>query len=422
MIHPARTAGHRPTVPAPFAGRRRVLALAASLALLCQCVRPASHYAIEMGMTSAYRPMSDAPLGRALPGVTAAPLVLAGDLHCHVSPPDHPGEASRDAAATVALARDEGLDFVVLTPHVQARFFEDDAARAAVVAEMRQLRRDIDAHSDGRTVFVIGMEYTDYTYGHVGAAFADLEAVLADVPAAEARAHPARFFERFVARGGVLVINHPLSVPLDSSVSMARADLSWRAFTTPQPVPEEIAAVGRLAQGLEAYNLVVTHLRDRYLLRDTPHTLLATLALTDRQILAQQRRIAPVGGSDSHVLYLRPTTFVKAAARSEQAIRDALVSGRTCVRSPEACSFEVREPGGAWQGVGAALPAVSGLEARAEGGDVEILVNSEAVARGGAGEIVPVPLAKAGCAVVRAHVGEGFSAPIYVGCDFAKPF
>jgi len=40
--------------------------------------------------------------------------------------------------------------------------------------------------------------------------------------------------------------------------------------------------------------------------------------------------------------------------------------------------------------------------------------------RGAAGDVVRVPLARPGCAVVRAHVGEGFSAPIYVGCDFAK--
>jgi predicted metal-dependent phosphoesterase TrpH len=395
------------------------LCVAASLA---GCARPGSHYFIATAMTSAYRPPADASSWR--PGAAAtAPVgqVLAGDLHCHVSPPDHPLEASRSPAATVALARDEGLDFLVLTPHVPARFFEDDELREWVVAAQNELRRDLAAHSDGRTVFIVGMEYTDPVYGHVGVAFADLAAVLAELPAAEARAHPGRFFERFVAHGGVLVINHPLVTPLDSSFAMARADLSWRPFTAAGPFPEEIAAVNRLAQGVEAYNLVVTHLRDRYLLRDTSRTLLATLARTDREILAQQRRLVPLGGSDSHTDYLRPTTFVKAAGRSEEAIRAALLGGRSCVRSSEACSFEVRVPGGAWQGIGAALPAAAWLEARAQGGDLEVLVNGEAAARGAANEVVRVPLAGPGCAVVRARVGEGYSAPLYVGCSFAAP-
>ncbi len=392
--------------------------LCAALAVVAGCGRPAAHYAVETAMSSAYRPASDATLWP-LRAAGAPSRVLAGDMHCHVSPPDHPLEASRDPAATVTLARDEGLDFVVLTPHVAARFFEHEEGRGAVLAEQDHLRSELAARSDGRTLFVIGMEYTDHEYGHVGAAFADLRAVLADVPADEARAHPARFFERFVARGGFLVINHPLSTPLDSSIGIARADLSWRPFTSAAKVPEEIAAVTRLALGVEAYNMVVTHLRDRYLLGDTPRTLLATMSRTDREILEQERRLVPVGGSDSHTHYLRPTTFVRAAERTEPAIREALAAGRVCVRSPEACSFEVRAPGGAWRGVGASLGAVPALEARAAAGDVEVLVNGQPAATGSASEILDVPLSKQGCSVVRARVGDGFSAPIYVGCRFA---
>lgn len=392
---------------------------AAAILALAGCARPATHYAIEMAMTSAYRPASDATFGRPVPG--SAPFeVLAGDMHCHVSPPDHPLEASRDPAATVALAAEEGLDFVVLTPHVPARFFEHEELRAAVLAEQGRLRDALGARSGGRTVFIVGMEYTDHTHGHVGAAFADLRAVLADVPVSEARAHPARFFERFVARGGLLVINHPLNTPLDSSIPIARADLSWRPFTSAAPVPEEIEAVTRLAQGIEAYNMVVTHLRDRYLLGDTPRSLLATLSRADREILAQERRLVPVGGSDSHTSYLRPTTFVRARGRSEAAIRDALVAGRACVRSPEACSFEVRPPDGVWHAVGASIEAAPSIEARALAGDVEVLVDGQSAATGESGEILRVPLPKPGCHVVRARVGDGFSAPIYVGCRFAE--
>ncbi|MEZ4307200.1 MAG: CehA/McbA family metallohydrolase [Polyangiaceae bacterium] len=405
--------------------RRRLVAgmITAGLAIgalgLASCSRPVSHYAVEVAMTSAYRPDTGGTLWQHQKKGPAEE-VLAGDMHCHVSPPDHPLEASRDPEATIALAREEQLDFVVLTPHVPARFFEDDGLRSAVLAEQDELRRKLAAQSDGRTVFVLGMEYTDHTYGHVGAAFADLRAVLSDVSAAEARANPARFFERFVARGGLLVIHHPLSVPLDSSIPMARANLSWRPFTDQGPFPAEIEAVNRLAFGIEAYNMVVTHLRDRYLLGDTPRSLRETLIREDQEILRQGRRLVPVGGTDSHSDYLRPATFVRAAARSEVGIRDALAGGRTCVRSAEACSFEVRAAGDSmFRGVGASLAAATTLEARASGGEVEVMVNGESAARGEDGEILRVTLPGSGCNVVRARVGEGYSAPIYVGCAFA---
>ena len=114
--------------------------------------------------------------------------------------------------------------------------------------------------------------------------FADLEQVLSDVPLEEARAHPARFFQRWVARGGYLGINHPLMTPVSSVVPIARADLSWRIFTRPGPVPEEIATIDALAHGYEAFNLTATHLRDRFLVGDSEHSLRATLALLEREL------------------------------------------------------------------------------------------------------------------------------------------
>lgn len=378
-----------------------------------------AHYAVETVMTSAYRPASDVGVSLHL-GVPSSDVILAGDLHCHVGPPDHPLEASRDPAQTVKLAAEEGLDFVVLTPHVGAHFFESEAGRSDVLRAREELQNALAASDLGRTLFVIGMEYTDHQFGHVGASFADLRSVYADVSVAEAREHPARFFESFVKRGGFLVLNHPLSTPLDSSVAMARADLSWRPFTTDGWVPEEIAAVDRLAQGLEVYNLVVSHLRDRYLLQDTPRSLLATFSRADEETLKRGRRFVPVGGSDSHVGYLRATTFVRAKEKTETAVRDALLAGRTCVKSAQACTFEVRAPGETWQPVGSDLPSTKTIEARAFGADVEVIVNGASVARGQAAESLTIQLGD-GCQVIRARVGEGFSAPSYVGCKKSAP-
>ena len=103
---------------------------------------------------------------------------------------------------------------------------------------------------------VQGAEYTDHRYGHVGVAFGDLEKVLGEVPTDEARSHPERFFERYVAGGGLfLTLNHPLVTPIESVFPMARADLSWRPWTARGPFPDEVGAIDGLAQNVEAYNL-----------------------------------------------------------------------------------------------------------------------------------------------------------------------
>ncbi len=89
------------------------------------------HTVVDLAMTSAYRPadvefndLKEHGPGSADPDEVAAHFqILAGDFHCHVSPPDWNQEANRDLAETVVLAKKEHLDFVVLTPHVRARFF-----------------------------------------------------------------------------------------------------------------------------------------------------------------------------------------------------------------------------------------------------------------------------------------------------------
>lgn len=399
----------------------RPLALAAVLALSATGCGPSiSRSVVGAAMYSAHRPEAVAP-GSGLPtarGDGAGRVLLAGDLHCHVSPPDAPFEADRGPAETVDLAVAEGLDFAVLTPHVGAGFFTDPDDRRAVLAARARLRAEIGRRG-GHTTFIVGMEYTDHRFGHVGAAFADLEAVLADVPVEVAREQPARFFERFVARGGLLVVNHPLVTPLDSVISIARADLSWRPFSATGPFPPEIEAVDRLAQGFEAFNLTATHLRDRYLLRDTTRTIVDTLARLDREIVARGRRMTPVGGSDSHSHHLRATTFVWSRGRAEAEIREAIAEGRVCVRDPAACSLTARSPGGAWVGVGGAVSG-DALEVRARGKDIEILVDGARRATPASGVAAEIRLAGGRCAVVRARVGPGYSAPIYANCPFAE--
>ncbi|MEO7328141.1 MAG: hypothetical protein ABI193_06165 [Minicystis sp.] len=400
-------------------------ALSLTAVLGCAPLKPR---VIDLAMSSAYRapPPGATARGSSLHAAAIRPAepspyqLLAGDFHCHVQPPDSTGEVSRSVPETVELAHREKLDFVVLTPHVWSRFFEEPRLRAAVREGRAYLRNTLAALPTEGTLFLLGMEYTDHRYGHVGASLADVEAVLDELPVEESRLHPERYFERFVARGGVLTINHPLVTPLDSIVAIARADLSWRPFTSTGPFPPEIQALNGLAQGLEVFNLSATELRDRFLLGDSKHTLTATLARMDQEILHQQRRLTPLGGSDSHSHHLRATTYVLARSRDEAGIRDAVLGGRVCVRSPEACSFALRAPNEAWIGVGGSIHGAA-FEARAEGEDIEILVDGTPTRAPLAGELTRIEVDPARCSVIRARVGEGYSAPIYANCSFSAP-
>jgi hypothetical protein len=142
------------------------------------------------------------------------------------------------------------------------------------------------------------------------------------------------------------------------------------------------------------------------------------LARLDREIVVRGRRMVPTGGSDSHSGYLRPVTFVLSETRTKEGIRDAVRSGRVCVRGPEACSLEVRQPGGPWLTVGSSLVGATTLEARAEGAPIRILVDGVERAAPSSGEIVRIPLERGRCSVVRATVAESYSAPVYANCGF----
>lgn len=383
------------------------LAAAASVALSCT-----KHDVVDTAMVLAPRTSS---VARA-PGSDY--LLLAGDMHCHVRPPDDPGHVSLGVGRALELARAEELDFLVLTPHVWASLGESpDLAREALRMH-DELRSRIDLLGrEGDPVVIAGFEHTDIEYGHLTMAFGDLRAALG----ADAR-RP--FMERYVQSGGLLVINHPYATPVRTGVQQTEWDLSWRPWTDSVRLPREIRAASRLAQAVEVYNLAVDRLRDGFLLRTPGASMSAALYQLERQIRRQRRRLTPVGGSDTHSEHLRATTFVLARERSEAAIREAILAGRVCVRDAAACSLQVR-PAGArtWREVGAAIPADahSGvIEARAFGRGITLYVDGRRAATPDSGETVRIAAAREECTIIRARVAGGESAPIYVGCDFIR--
>lgn len=389
---------------------RRLLPLLAPLALAnAGCT---TNGLIDYAMAGATRPPSHAGMK------VGERTILAGDLHCHVLPPDASFHVSRELPETIALAEKEQLDFVVLTPHVPARFYLDAEVRQWTQTVIAELRARVSATKTS-VVVIPGFEYTDYEYGHVGAGFADLDDVLAEVPLEAAALRPELFFERWVAHGGHLTINHPVLRPLAiAPIGELRADLSWRGFGR-SDVPPEIAWITAHAQGLETYNLEVSQLRDRLFLGDEDRSIREASHLLDAQIHAQQRRIAAVAGSDSHGHWLRADTFVLARDRSAREIGDALDFGRTCVRGPEACTLEVRALGQAWHGVGEAVDGADAIELRARGDDVSFVVEGRAPLAWKRDEPLRVDVARDRCTLVRAVVDGSYASPIYVNCAFA---
>jgi hypothetical protein len=386
---------------------------------LCATAAACRHAAVDLVMTSAYRPpeveLADAD------EVTARFQLLAGDFHCHVSPPDWDQEANRDLAETVVLARQEHLDFVVLTPHVGARFFLSEIRRHEELAALADLREEIARQGPGAPLLIAGFEYTDHQQGHLGFSFGDLARLLARFSVEDLAQRPQDFVSGWIAGGGLVVVNHPLVTPLDSMVSIGRVDLSWRPWTSQAgPFPAEIEAANRLAQGIEAYNLTAAHMRDRYLSVPGPGTTEATLARIDEEILAEQRRLVPIGGSDSHEDHLRATTFVLASARTTEEIRQAVLAGRVCVRDPRACSLRARTPSTAWQPLGAAFLNAPTVEVKARGDKIRVLVNGKLAATPRSGEVAALSLDAGVCSIIRAEIDGGAGAPIYANCAFAS--
>ncbi len=261
---------------------------------------------------------------------------LVGDLHVHVSPPDDPGHSSLTVAAAIAAARKASLDFIVLTPHEAHATFPGprDGAAATVTGQelaaslaSEELRRPVagGAETPRPLIVVAGWEFTRESPGHLGVSFVRV----ADLAAApdEAKASLA------LAKGALVVVNHPFFRPVESDLplmKLLKGDRRWRPFS----------GEGRddfAWNGIEVWHerSVLVQKLHANLAEKLPATQMVTGSLRawDEATSRARRRIVGVGGSDCHgkapyAILPMPMMSVRVESADEAGLRDGLLRAR----------------------------------------------------------------------------------------------
>ncbi len=262
---------------------------------------------------------------------------LAGDVHMHVSPPDHPDDVELSASQIAAAAKDAHMDFVVLTPHVWPSRWG--------VAFRRQWRAfATEARAQTGVTLIPGIEWTS-SAGHFTITGVDVVTLGDDVLAS---AH---------AAGAFVSVNHPFAVPTRlPGIPASHYDMSYRAWTHDTGHARGFTAI----DGVEVWNVP----------RSFANVLSRPGGATGEQrawlaanavVHAEHRKLTAVGGTDNHHRAVAPTTWVLAPDASEASILEALRSGRTCVGSPAGGSFRARGDDGSWVHIGGAVRAAGSV-------------------------------------------------------------
>ncbi len=278
-------------------------------------------------------PSREAPSREAAKATAEHRRWLGGDLHMHVSffPEDH--DATTSLADVAASAKQEGLEFVVVTPHIWESEWTDRGQE--IRAAWRRFARDARA-TTGITL-VPGAEFTTRR-GHFGVSGVDVSALTGrDLLA---RAH---------AAGGFVLVNHPFAVPTNiPNVRVSDFDMSYRVWT-------EGARGFTAIDGAEVWNVPLGFANVISKPGGKSGEDNAWIAL-DRVIHAEHRPLTAVGGSDDHHGHAQATTWVFAEDASEAAIEAALRAGEVCVGGPEAGSFRAKGAGD-WVTIGGTVKA-----------------------------------------------------------------
>jgi hypothetical protein len=266
-----------------------------------------------------------------------------------VSPPDAEGHSALTVATAIAKARALGLDFLVLAPHDADRSFpaKDGAGKATVTGQTLAARlaeevlgAPAPVGADGapgpapRPLLVVpGWEYTRESPGHMTLAFFRM----ADVTRLEGDEK----CTAVVKGGGLAVVNHPFFRPVRMAPALEKilggakienaADRSWKPF---QPGGAKDPLRWNAIEVWHERSVLVEKLHAAQAAQ-FPDTQMAkaSLAVWDRSVVEQRRRIVAVGGSDCHgrlpyAIVPMKMTGAGVTAFTEDALREALVAGR----------------------------------------------------------------------------------------------
>ena len=255
---------------------------------------------------------------------------LAGDIHMHVAPPDDPSDVRMAIAAIAEAARENKLDFVVLTPHLWP-----GRRGAAFDREWKTLATD--ARAMRAPIMIPGVEWTT-PLGHFTVAGIDVTQVGKD------------FLVSAHQLGAFISVNHPFAVPTKlPAIRASHFDMSYRAWTAGKPADAPL-------DGVEVFNvpLALANLVSRPGGKTGEER--AWLE-ADRAARVDRRRLTPVGGTDNHAFHVVATTWVLAYEATEAAILEALRAGATCIGGPEAGSFRATGDGGRLARIGDGVQA-----------------------------------------------------------------
>ncbi len=257
---------------------------------------------------------------------------IAGDLHMHVAPPG----ALRDVTMTIPQiakqARKNGLEFVIVTPHLWERGWNGPRQRA----KWQGLWHDMAALARAQegVTMIPGVEYGESGVGHFGISGVEIDTLVGD-----------DFLAAVDAAGAFVVVNHPFAIALrDPDIPGSGADYSYKQWTGRNVAPRHDPI-----DGVEVWNHMLRWAR---LIQEKKEQ--QSYAAAAQLVHERRRPIALVGGSDNHREWIEPTTWVYATDPSETTILAALHAGATCVRGIESVieAHGDEDPSDRWAAIG----------------------------------------------------------------------
>lgn len=356
--------------------------------------------------------------------------LFAGDMNFHYAPPDDVTEVRRDQKQSMELLDKSELDFVIVTPKLKARFWENSGELEKVYRDWQVTSQAFSSMGEGHPLLFLGAEYHDDQWGSASLIASDFAGALGELSKLsrdQLKSLPNLLFEYVKLQRGLVVLNTPLATPLkvpfDSPLKYARTDRSWRPLSRKglkvSELPKDIQWLNANYNAMEAYSVPVSIWRDKYVLEDELASTREVLALADKTSLQLNRRILTTAGTDSRGRLVRATIFVAAPERSKDRILDGLRAGRVCLRSPTACTARMYADGsGLAMHVGGAVSGAKTVEF-AWPGEGQLYRNGELVDTF-TDRTRTQPARPGVCDIYRVHVDNGFSGPFYVNCDLMQ--